>query len=176
MRGSSWPLAPGVLGAVLTAAMLACGERSAGDARPGTRAPADYVGLRTPPLPEGLEQVGGALLELGVDTVFAISHVQRDTLEMLWLERELGQEGAESRFQVEDVLRLPPIGPEGVLVYAVCRLNERPDPEIVAIVSADDEAEILTQVHAAWRADRQQRRFVELPVTGIDCVNEGYGA
>lgn len=49
------------------------------------------------------------------------------------------------------------------------------DQEIIAIAQYDENAEFLTKIYKAWRADRKTEKIIEIPVDGIKVENMDYG-
>lgn len=60
------------------------------------------------------------------------------------------------------------------IFMAECRKDGTPDHLIVALGLWDD-APLFKRIHRAWRVDPVGRRFDEIPVTGVDCVNTDRG-
>ena len=53
--------------------------------------------------------------------------------------------------------------------------NDKIDEEIIAIAQYDENAEFLTKIYKAWRADRKTEKIIEIPVDGIKVENMDYG-
>jgi hypothetical protein len=82
-----------------------------------------------------------------------------------------------------DVLELPKHSEEEWVMLALCGTvppthEGQPEPEdididaeIIAIVRAG-EADVLTDILHAWRADRATGRFQPIEVVGIGCLND----
>lgn len=158
------------------AALLLCGCASAGRAGPGP-----YLGLRHPPLPAGVEDLAGYVVDIGPGGAFthAVGHVRTPSGQALWLERFLRHdEQGVAYFEVVAVQPLPPLGEGEAVVMASCRVGDAMqggDNETIAIVRWE-EAEVLDDVRAAWRVDLAARRFHPIPAAGVQCLNEGFGA
>src|SRR5688572_25161350 len=76
-------------------------------------------------------------------------------------------------FKILDVLHLKNVW-EGLEFKSVtCRQNKIENNEIVALVNPA-EKEYFTDIKKAWLCDWDKRRFMAIPVKGIDCLNEGY--
>ena len=137
-----------------------------------------YVGLRHgASLPKGLKDVGGGLVSrLNDAKEYKISEVRRDRVRMLWFEYLTHRDQASAPYwEVKDVLILPRIRRNQVLVYTLCFSGQKPDSEIVAIADYQRYAEFFTRVRRAWRANRSVERFEEISPRRIKCSNEGYG-
>lgn len=137
-----------------------------------------FVGLRySLSLPNGLENVGGALVSnVNDSTRYSISQIHKGKVKMLWFELMNRDNSGASYSEVKDVLVLPKIRKNQVLVsYSACLLNDKLDNEIVAIAYDLPDEEYYTRIHRAWRANRETEKFEEIPVKGIKCENIGYG-
>jgi hypothetical protein len=137
-----------------------------------------YVGLRhSASLPYGLKDVGGALVSrLNDAKEYGISEVRRGRVRMLWFEYLTHRDQAGAPYwEVKDVLALPSIRRNQVLVYSLCFSGQKPDSEIVAIADYQPYVEFFTRVRRAWRANRSVERFEEISPRGVKCTNEGYG-
>jgi len=95
---------------------------------------------------------------------------------MLWFEYFTHRDQTGTPYsEVKDVLVLPNISRNQVLVYALCFSGQKPDSEIVAIADYQRYAQFFTRVRRAWRANRSLERFEEMSPGGVKCTNEGYG-
>lgn len=72
-----------------------------------------------------------------------------------------------------DILVIPLKNSE-FLSHQTCQLNNETDQEIVALVVLEDK-EFYDNILMAWRANRKTRKFEEISISGIICMNEGYG-
>ena len=107
---------------------------------------------------------------------YALSEVQKGRERMLWFEYLTHRDqGNAPYWEVKDVLVLPGIRRNQVLVFSLCFSGQKPDSEIVAIADYQPEAEFFTRVRRAWRANRSVERFEEISPRGVKCTNEGYG-
>jgi hypothetical protein len=138
--------------------------------------PGEYIGLRYAGSHEGLDNLGGALLDYTGELEYALSLMAAASEWMLWLERHAHRDEAGTpHWEVRAALVLPPLGAgETVLYGGLCRIDGVPDPEIVAVAVEGDE-ELLTTIRFAWRADRALERFEAVATAGVACENEGYG-
>ena len=138
---------------------------------------ARYIGLRhNSTVPANLKDVGGALVsEVGDAREYGLSEIHKGRVRMIWFERLTHRdETGRPNWEVKDVLVLPALRKNQVLVYAMCYSGKQPDKEIVAIADYQD-AEFLTRLHRAWRANRKTEKFEPISPKGIKCTNEGYG-
>ena len=137
---------------------------------------ASYVGLRHPPLPAGVEELGGYVIG-GVDFEYAVGHFRDGSRDMLWLERLIRHdEAGVPYFEAVAVLPLPAMAGGEQLALGTCREGdalEGGDGLTVAVVGWTDEP-VLTDVRHAWRVDPERRRFTRLDARRVQCLNEGY--
>lgn len=135
----------------------------------------EYIGLRHPPLPAGLSDQAGYLINPDGEIEYAVAYIARKSGGMLWLERLTHRNPlGHPFFEVRAVLSLPPLSNQDSLIFGQCRLDGAIDPEIIAIV-AETDAEIYREIRQAWRASREGERFEPLPVDRLACINESYG-
>jgi hypothetical protein len=136
-----------------------------------------YIGRTTNEI-SGAAEEGGALIDPAQEPLYALD-VRRDSLGMMvWLTTKTGRDAEGSNeWRVLDVLRVPEVPPGHALVYTtLCSINNRPDPEIVAIArNGEPSQQQLTTITRAWRANREKPRFEEIATSGVACENEGYG-
>lgn len=139
---------------------------------------AKYIGLRHgPKLPPGLKSIGGSVVSAVDDEKeYAMSEIQRARTRMLWFDRLTHRdEKGVAYWEVKDVLLLPAIPKNQILVYAMCLLNDQPDGEIAAIADHQPTEQYFTRVRKAWRANRTTEKFEPMPVKGIKCENPAAG-
>ncbi len=137
-----------------------------------------YIGLRHgPSLPAGLKNIGGALVsEVNDSKEYAISKVHKGRIKMLWFDRLTHHDDrGVAYWELKDVLVLPPIPRNQIVVYRGCLLEYQPDNEIAAVVTYEAGVQYFTRVHKAWRANRSTEKFEVIPMKGIKCESEGYG-
>ena len=132
-----------------------------------------YVGLKTPPLPQGHETEVGYLL--GTEDQggrHAIEVVSFGSEKIVWMERLLYHD-EQGRAHWEIIATLPAQQlPAGYQFSGGNCLNEsKPQPEIVAIFKMEKK-KALTHVFKAWKADPQKGTFERLSNEGIQCSNE----
>jgi len=131
-----------------------------------------YVGLKTPPMPQGHETELGYLLG-SEEGRYAIEVVSFGSKKMVWMGRLLYHD-EKGRAHWEIIAALPPQPlPMGYQFSGGNCLNDnKPQKEIVAILKRDNR-KALTQIHKAWKADPQKGTFEPLPLEGIQCDSEG---
>jgi len=160
MRTAAW------LSAVIPAAALADG----------------IVGTTVPPYPAGLTNEQGACIAQTLGGVASECDFSMGILEdtssvpkSLFGARLAGRdETGRARWTVTDAVPYPAL-PEGyLLAMATCEADGKKDETIVAVVRAT-ETEWLADVLWARRYDLNTEKFVEQPIRGLRCLNEGWG-
>ena len=141
--------------------------------KPGEPSAQIYVGLKTPPMPQGHETELGYLLRPKDQGRYAIEVVNFGPKKIVWMGRLLYHD-EKGRAHWEIIAALPPqLLPMGYHFSSGNCLNDnKPQPEIVAIFKMENK-KTLTQIHKAWKADSQKGTFEPLPLEGIQCNNEG---
>jgi hypothetical protein len=130
-----------------------------------------YIGLVIPPLPEGL-MVEGSTMILN-DRVLNLIKMDENSW-MLWFTKLNG-----STEKVLDVLVVPELKKDEVILTNYCQLNGNDDPEIIAIGQLDQvsyTARFITneKIRMAWRANSLSGMFEPIKTLGgIECSAEG---
>ncbi|MFQ5545035.1 MAG: hypothetical protein ACE5FE_03540 [Acidiferrobacterales bacterium] len=81
----------------------------------------------------------------------------------------------DSKWRVVAILPIPPLKHDRALIFLLCLIDDKPDPEVVAVVDHKPGLQTLTVIHDAWRANRRTQRFEKVDPRGISCINESYG-
>jgi hypothetical protein len=76
-------------------------------------------------------------------------------------------------FTVHDVLHLKNVKAEFEFKSVTCRKNKVEDPQILALL-IPAERMYINSIKRAWICDWEKKAFINIPVNGIDCLNEGY--
>ncbi len=133
----------------------------------------NYVGLKIPPMPKGHETELGYLLGPDDQGKYAIEVVNFGSKKIVWIGRLLYHD-EKGRAHWKIIAALPPRSlPTGYQISSGnCLNHNKPQSEIVAILKMEDK-KTLTQIHKAWKADPQKETFEQLPLEGIQCINQG---
>ena len=121
------------------------------------------------------EEVQAALLEPlnGVD--FAVKELRNgDTVVLLF--EKLHPLVNINKFEILDVLEITSINEDDLICFQSCQKDSLRDSEIVAITKYDENLEYFKDIIQAWRADRENGKFISIDPKGIECLNEGFGA
>jgi hypothetical protein len=76
------------------------------------------------------------------------------------------------RYVILDVLEIKDIEKGWQVHTILCRLDKKSNAGIVALIK-NGEGDYLNNVKLAWHFNRAKMQFESIPVTGIDCFNEG---
>jgi hypothetical protein len=141
------------------------------------------VGSTIPPYPAGLvsEQgacIAGTLGRVARECEFSIGILEDASSipQTLFSARLAGRDDkGRARWTITDVVPYPVL-PEGYfLAMTTCESDGKKDEKIVAVVRASEEDEWLEDVLWARRYDLDTQKFVEQPIRGVRCLNEGWG-
>lgn len=123
-----------------------------------------YVGLKYPPIPDGLSENFALLIQGAED--HSLSLITNGQQTMLWLGRMTHRDaGGNAFWEVKDILDLSDVESGLVLLPDGCSLNGAPDGEILAV---GKDAVILQ----TWRANTASDVFEVIPIDGIECQSD----
>lgn len=155
---------------------FAFGSVSSGQQNAVTRDLSQYIGLRYgPDLPRGLVYGGGGLITdpYKDTTQFGLTHVTRGSTNMIWFELLTHHDAkGKAYWEVLDVTSTPPLRRKQYVMVTLCLFNNKPDPEIAAVVESVPRSYNL-RVIKAWRANRQSRKLEAISVKGVKCEMQG---
>lgn len=152
----------------------------------------EWIGIRYPPLPNGVTYHGGDSMDRGGDSMgnppdenYSVSVVDFRSREMIWLNRVVGDtsEGRAKKV-VTDVLVPPEVPDDYTLEFGICGTlrsaqsgaqlepsDVKVDPEIVTLMRRG-KTKVLTHARHAWRADQDTGQFREVDPERIVCLND----
>ena len=136
----------------------------------------DYIGLEYLKVSQGLVDNGGWVVDLEQDLV--VSDISKGKTRMLWLEQVYREGNAIKYYKVLDVIILPRITHNELLVGRMAMFHYQVDPRIIAIArfnESDHEREYLKVVRHAWKVEVWAKKIRPIKTEGIVCINEGYG-
>jgi hypothetical protein len=123
-----------------------------------------YVGLNYPPLPAGLTEEMGMLIE-GVNN-YSFSLLSDGENKMLWFSKLTHyDENGNAYWQVRDILAVSDLEAGLTLIPDGCLLNGVPDHEV--LVAGKDGT-----IQSAWRANTTLDIFEVIPTEGIECHSD----
>ena len=131
-----------------------------------------YVGLTYPPLPDGLSEGFGSVIG---DSDFALSIASDNENKMLWLSRLTHHDASGKAFwKIKDIIKLPKLEGDVVLIPDGYLLNGNPDDKVIAIGEWDDEVFASRymaneKILVAWKTNTDLGIFEELSTNGIEC-------
>lgn len=131
------------------------------------------IGANYPPLPEGVEEMGGWL----INDPYAIERVLIEGQNLLLLSRLRGRDSSgKASFKVVNVLPLPPIAKtEEIIDGSMCSINGKSDPNFIAIMKLEDDRPYLTKARKAWRIEGEEFEEVNVANYRFKCENLAYG-
>lgn len=121
-----------------------------------------------------MEDYGAALIG-AARPLYAYAVYADDDNIYLVLQREVGRAEGQIQWQQLHYLTISRPPEEQVFSFSTCSLNGARDAAIAA-VSIYRDSEFFGKVIKAWRANIQEGTIEEMPVDGIVCTNDGYGA
>jgi len=124
---------------------------------------------------KGFEDVGGVMIENLNNTDYGMGHLKKNTIDLIAFEKILRQQSGSTRYILLDILEISGLQSDQYIAYGLCRYNEKPDSEIIAIYNYEEDVEYYKSIVKAWRANRKSGCIESIEVKGIDCINEGYG-
>lgn len=141
------------------------------------------VGSTIPPYPVGLVNEQGACIArtLGgvaraCDFSIGILEDEGSVPRSLFGARLAGRDDkGRARWTVTDAVPYPDFPKGYILAMATCEADGKKDETIVAVVRATEEEEWLADVLWARRYDLNTEKFVDHPIQGVRCLNEGWG-
>ena len=132
-----------------------------------------FIGTKYPPLPEGFTQRYGLVIWDSDD--FSLDRISDGDRDMLWLSKLISRDiNGHAILELKDILVLPNLDIEVVLVDDLCMLNGYPNSEIIAIGKTDKEVYSTRQlpnekILFAWRANTSLGIFQSIPTKGVEC-------
>jgi hypothetical protein len=125
-----------------------------------------YIGLHYPPLPDGLSEIFGLLISDSND--YSLTLVSDGENKMLWLEKLTHRDpSGKVYWEVKDILELPKVDGDVVLIPDGCLLNKKLDSEIFVIGNVTNETILF-----AWRANTKLGIFEIISANGIECLTD----
>lgn len=160
----------------LVAISVVCGLDLQGQQKPAPPDLSQYVGLRHGhELPQGLVHVGGGMISdpYKDKTNFGMAQVTRGRTNMIWFELFTHHDAeGKAHWEVLDVVATPPLRKNQYVMVTLCLFNNKPDPEIAAVVEPVRRSYDM-RVIKAWRANRVTRKLEAISLKGVRCEMQG---
>lgn len=122
------------------------------------------------------KEYGGTYININDSSAFTLNHYKSGVNNVIAFEKIVDKSQRRVKYTLLDILEISDLKQNQYLGYGICRLNEIPDQEIIAIYeSADMDVEFYTHILKAWRANSKTRKIEEISINNLDCMNEGYG-
>jgi hypothetical protein len=136
-----------------------------------------YIGQTHPLLKDGLREESGNMIgDPSNSTVYSVNLISSADSQMLWLESSSSRNNkGQSIWRVLDVIAAPNYGKGQSLVIGFCKIDDRSDPEVLAVVDYQQDKEYFNKIIKAWRANRTKGKFESITTKGVSCLNESYG-
>ena len=136
------------------------------------------IGFRYPPMPAGVEDLGGFLVmpKNGHETELAIAIVRDKKGIVIWLDQIIYRNGCPNPdYVILDYRRVPPLANNEKLSHN-CRAGDVSDggDGLTIAVARDQNSEVHRNIRLSWRVDVEARRLVEISPAGIQCINDGF--
>src|SRR6266446_4215147 len=127
------------------------------------------------------KDIGGSVIgnikDKSGDYEFGISYLTDSVRNILTFEKFVREpNNPQPKYLILDTINIDQLKENEYITFCDCRQDTISDPEIIAIVIADDNKEYYYKIVKAWRADTKTGRITIIKNTkGINCINEGYG-
>ena len=148
-------------------------------ASPAVAGGAQWIGREVPPYPDGLVEQTGACVGSGTSaddlcaSSIAVLGGADGAPRFIAAARAAGPVEKTAHGILTDVIDHPRVAAGEALLVSACERDGIADMTLVAVVDTAGAAEMYDAVR--WAVRLQDGKFVQVPVKGIRCVNEGYG-
>lgn len=160
----------------------ASGVPQAAAAKAGAAA---LIGTTVPPYPDGLDEIAGSCVPTGDGSVricdYSLAMVGTPAADggaamvrYLLASRRDNPDADKPVWKVQDAIDAPTVEPRYELQLGACRLDDRDDPGLIAVVRHGDD-ELSTDVRWARRFDVTAGKLVEVEAARVTCINPGAG-
>jgi len=138
-------------------------------ARPGIQ---DLRGLRFPPLPAGLTEESGLLLDPHSDTSYSLSIMTSSMGKAIWLSRLTYRDSiGKPHWELRRSAQVPTLTEGASLATADCSLDGTPDLRVVALGRWLSDS--FQDIQRAWVADPPSERIDTVDVRRVTCAYVG---
>lgn len=154
-------------------------------AAPADAGAAALIGTTVPPYPDGLDEIAGSCVPAGDGSVricdYSLAMVGTPAADggaamvrYLLASRRDNPDADKPVWKVLDAIDAPTVEPRYELQLGACRLDDRDDPGLIAVVRHGDD-ERSTDVRWARRFDVAAGKLVEVEAARVACINPGAG-
>ena len=124
--------------------------------------------------PEDYQEQSGYVFGFMDGDEYLINHVTDDKNQLLWFcQLTRRDESGRPYLKIIDIIVLPEFASDERLMMGSCIFEKQEDEEVVALVNSNPE-DLSTRVIKAWRASRSEKKFLDVPVEKVTCVDESY--
>jgi hypothetical protein len=138
----------------------------------------DYIGIIYPPPPSNLSEGFGMVIDPAHSPEWSLQVMRDGNVSMLWLSKLAYRDlKGGAHWQVSDILVLPKLREDEVLIPSGCKVGNTLDVEIVVIALLDQDAYVSryvvnAKVKMAWRANQTTGAFESMMTNGIECFTD----
>jgi hypothetical protein len=138
---------------------------------PDPNTPENFIGRRFSRLkkPEDMKFLLGSVIR-GPGEYSVHEVISGQTLHMFWLEKLVCRNNQGKDFyEIVDVITLPPLAKNEMVVASYCSVGGQMDPEIIGLGEYECGNLQLSTINKAWRINRQEGKFEPLSTENISC-------
>ena len=112
-----------------------------------------------------------------IEYKFCISQFFNKEKYLIILEEKIRGKNKDISSKILDTIMINNLKKDEIISLCTCRINEKNDSEIIAVVKDENnDTEYLNKIVRAWKANSKNGKIIPITnLSGIDCVNEGYG-
>ena len=133
-----------------------------------------YDDIRELPGFEYADGISGIVISSNLERIHSLAFYRKDEKLLIALERVLDPDAEALRFEALDMIELSDIQENWLVLHDDCFQEDQATKGIFAICAVDDEAEFLTRVHKAWKANLDQGTIAEIDPDHVRCLNPRY--
>ncbi|MEZ0454005.1 hypothetical protein ACR78Z_10000 [Sphingobacterium thalpophilum] len=122
----------------------------------------------------------GTVLQTGKrangDYRFAVGYYTSDKNGVCILEELMKDSGNEVRYKILDTINIPKLSANHNFGTCEYHPTGKSAADVIAISVIDENKEYFDNIKQAWRIDTKTQKFIPIrDLSGIRCINEGYG-
>lgn len=120
---------------------------------------------------KGYQERQGVMLQ-PTEANIAVSIVAKDQYFVIVLNKCITDKPKVS-YEILDTAVIGKVSKDEVVITTDCRINQKADDHIIAVVK-DSDQRYYKNVVKAWRVNRKTNCLEQINTNGIDCINEGF--
>ena len=110
---------------------------------------------------------------------YAFVEMQKQNNRIILLEKIIETGEPKKKYQILDTIHVNNITEKEFISIGICQNNEKVDSRIFAIIERtedDFDLEYYSKIKKAWKANLNNKKIEKMSeISGITCMNEGYG-